>query len=527
MGSFNPYGDIDFFQFTGKANRTLSVFATALDETGAASESKSQPVIGMWTLSDPENSPAPANTPSAFNSSVFGMTMLNAQLLQASGFVIGISDFRGDGRPDYRYQARILYGDQVSPARASVAGGTALAVSGLGFQSNTRITIANAVAPPLAISANQALITAPAKADGVQDIALTDPPTLANSVLSGALTYGAGPNDTLSLIAGGNPRTPVGGQAPNPVQVQVFAPDGRTPVQGASVAFSSSPAAAFSACSGGNSCTVLSDQDGQASSFVTVLTDNVMTISVRLAPSSYPSPQQVQTTLVGSESALDIALVPQTTSITLGASVNLTLTARVLSNGSPLSGSTVNFQIFKGSAGLSAPSVTTNSNGYASTLLEISSMAGDVQVSACVGPGNSPCLSFYGTAVPTSVLQLQAVAGSPQVVSAGQILQPVVVRVTDSSTPPNPVLAAAVAFQYTGERAGNNSTIISAGDTNIGNNPSPVILFNGQGVAQSDVNGLASWQPTTEGFTGDVVILGAASAGTGQVQFALQALPPL
>ena len=527
MGSFNPYGDIDFFQFTGQANRTLSVFATALDETGAASESKSQPVIGMWTLSDPENSPAPANTPSAFNSSVFGMTMLNAQLLQASGFVIGISDFRGDGRPDYRYLARILYGDQVSPARASVAGGTALAVSGLGFQSNTRITIANAVAPALAISANQALITAPAMADGVQDIALTDPPTLANSVLSGALTYGAGPNDTLSLIAGGNPRTPVGGQAPNPVQVQVLAPDGRTPVQGASVAFSSSPAVGFSACSGGNSCTVLSDQDGQASSFVTVLTDNVMTITVQLAPGSYPSPQQVQTTLVGSESALDIALVPQTTSIMLGASVNLTLTARVLSNGSPLNGSTVNFQVFKGSAGLSAPSVLTNSNGYASTLLEISSMAGDVQVSACVGPGNSPCLTFYGTAVPTSVLQLQAVAGSPQVIPAGQILQPVVVRVTDSSTPPNPVLAAAVAFQYTGERAGNNSTIISGGDTNIGNNPSPVILFNGEGVSQSDVNGLASWQPTTAGFTGDVAILGTATAGTGQVQFALQTLPPL
>ncbi len=94
--------------------------------------------------------------------------MLNAQLLSASGFRIGISDIRGDGRPDYRYLARILYGDQVNPARASVAGGTALAVSGLGFQSNTRVTIGNVIAPPLAISANQILVTAPAMADGVQ-----------------------------------------------------------------------------------------------------------------------------------------------------------------------------------------------------------------------------------------------------------------------------------------------------------------------------------------------------------------------
>ncbi len=354
----------------------------------------------------------------------------------------------------------------------------------------------------------------------------TDPPTLASSVLSGVLTYGAGPTDTLVLIPLPNPSTPVGGQAPNPVEVRVLAADGKTPVQGASVVFTSSPAAGFGACSGASTCTVLSDQDGQASSFVTVLAAGAMTITAQLAPGSYSSPQQVQTTLVGRESALDIALAPQTTSIMQGASVNVALTARVLSNGFPLSGSTVNFQVFKGSAGLSASSVTTNSNGYASTLLEISSMAGDVQVSACVGPGNSPCLSFYGTSVPASVLQLQPVAGSPQVVTAGHAFQPVMVRVTDSSNPPDPVLAATVAFQFAGERVAGDSTIISAGDTNIHNDPSPVILFSGQTTVQSDANGLASWQPTTEGFEGDVAILGAVTVGAGQLQFALQALPP-
>lgn len=155
-------------------------------------------------------------------------------------------------------------------------------------------------------------------------------------------------------------------------------------------------------------------------------------------------------------------------------------------------------------------------------------MAGDIQVSACVGPGNSPCQSFSATSVPASVLQLQAVAGSPQVVTAGQTFQPVVVRVTDSSTPANPVLGASVTFQFTGERAGGDSTIISAGDTNIYNDPNPIILFNGQSSAQSDVNGLANWPPTTEGFNGDVAILGTATVGTtGNVQFAVQTLPPL
>jgi hypothetical protein len=112
-------------------------------------------------------------------------------------------------------------------------------------------------------------------------------------------------------------------------------------------------------------------------------------------------------------------------------------------------------------------------------------------------------------------------------VNAGQVFQPVVVRVTDSSIPPNPVLGATVAFQFTGERAGGDSTVISVGDTIIGSNPSPVILFNGQSAALSGATGLASWQPTTEGFDGDMAILGTAIVGTAQAQFALQTLPPL
>jgi hypothetical protein len=92
--SLSPYGDLDYFWFNGQANRTLSIMVTAMDETGAASEVKSQPVIGMWSLSDPGSSPAPANTSSAFNTSFFGMTILNAQLLQTNGFRIGISDIR-------------------------------------------------------------------------------------------------------------------------------------------------------------------------------------------------------------------------------------------------------------------------------------------------------------------------------------------------------------------------------------------------------------------------------------------------
>ena len=47
------YGDVGYFLITAQANRTLSIAVTALDETGAPSESKAQPVVGIWTLGDP------------------------------------------------------------------------------------------------------------------------------------------------------------------------------------------------------------------------------------------------------------------------------------------------------------------------------------------------------------------------------------------------------------------------------------------------------------------------------------------
>jgi hypothetical protein len=536
--SLDPYGGLDYFWFVGQANRTLSVLVTALDGSSAPSESKAQPVIGMWQLSDPGTFPAPANTPSAFNSSIFGMTILNAQLLQATSFRVGIADIRGDGRPDYAYHARVLYGDHIVPTRASVAGSTALAITGYGFQADTGVAIGTVNAPPLAVAGNQIFVTAGAHADGVQDITLIDPPTQATSVLSGVVTYGAGPNDTISLIAGANPPTPVGGQAPNPVRVQALAPDGITPVAGASVFFTSTPPVDFTPgtgtpiiCNGGTSCTMLTDQSGQASAYATVLTQGTMTITVQLAPASYTTPQQVQTTLVGcvscEGSALDLALVPQNQSVALGATANILLTTRVLSNGVPQNNQVVNFSLYHGSGTLNPASATTNSNGYATTTLELSNLASEVDGSACVGSNNNPCQNFHVFAVPASGLQLQAVTGNLQLINVGSAFQPITVRVTDMSVPPNPVLGVTVLFQSLLGRTNNNAPIVSGGDTTITTNPMPIILGTSQASVTSDVNGLASMQPSTGGFQGALAILGTVTAGPGSMPFQLQSLWPM
>ena len=166
LGTLSGVGNADYFWFIAQSERTLSVEVTALDEARTASLAKAQPVIGMWTLADPGTFPAPANTGLAFNSTNLGMTRLDATLQASTAFRLGIFDDRSDGRPDYRYHARVFYADNALPARARVDGGTAITVQGIGFRTNTAATIASVNAPVLAASASQVIATAPAMADG-------------------------------------------------------------------------------------------------------------------------------------------------------------------------------------------------------------------------------------------------------------------------------------------------------------------------------------------------------------------------
>ena len=526
-GSLSGSDNSDYFFFSGQNNRTLSVEVTALDESRAITESKAQPVIGMWGLSDPGTFPAPANTPLAFNTLTFGMTRLDAILQAATTFRLGIFDYRGDGRPDYRYRARVFYADNVSPARASVAGGTPLTVQGVGFRANTVAVAGTLNAAVLAASANQVILSAPAMADGVQNLALADPATRSSSAMANVLIYGAGPTDTIKLVAGSNPATPVGGEAVNPIRIRVVAADGVTPVSGASVFFTATPAVSFSACNGASSCTVLTDQSGQASTRVTPFTAGTISISAVLAPASYLSPQSVQTTLLATSSSLDISVPSPFAWIAQGATLDMPLTARVLSNGAPVSGSTVTFQVMQGSATLNPANATTNANGYATTALHVPALGASLQVSACVQPGSKPCQSFFAVAVPASSLKLEALSGGNQASTVGQNFRPVIVRATDSATPPNPVLGAVVSFQEVVFRLAPTPPVISIGGIVINPNPAPVIIASSHGSLLSDRSGLVNIQPSSGGAQGAVEIQGSASAGTSTLPFQLQSFWPL
>jgi hypothetical protein len=508
MATLGDYGDMTYLLLSAQANRTLSVALTALDESGNASVLKAQPVVGMWAASDPAGTAPGALTPSPFNQVTYGMTRLDAQVNASTNFLIGISDLRGDGRPDYLYHAYVLYADSASPARIAV-NGSAVTVRGTGFYPGLTAAIGSTAVIPLAVSAGQMILAAPPKGDGTQNITLSDPASGGSSTMTNVLTYGAAASDTIVLLSGLNPSTPVGTQAVSPMMVRVLAPDGVTPVSGATIGWSASNGVQLSAC-GGSSCSVTSDQSGDAATGLTPTVAGVATITATLAPGVYSPSQSVSATLYATESGSDLGVFTPYLWIAQGATVSVPLTARVLSNGVPQNNLSVNFSVIKGSGVLNSATALTSSSGYATTTLTVTQIASLVQVVACVAPTNTPCQTFSATPVPLPQQELQPVSGAGQV-SAGAGFQPVVVRVTDSSSPPNPVIAAGVAFQATVLRPIGTSN----GGPNPTNPPLPVILQVSQSNATSDLNGLASLVPSLRGFSAPLEVDVTVAAGTG------------
>ncbi|MGA9545682.1 MAG: Ig-like domain-containing protein [Candidatus Sulfotelmatobacter sp.] len=524
VGSLSGYGDVGYFTITAQANRTLSVAVTALDETGVPSESKAAPVVGMWTVGDPPGTAPPALTTVPFNSDTFGMSRLDAQISVSNSFIIGIADLRGDGRPDYHYHAHVLYGDSANPPRVPVMGGPVV-LQGTGFAPGLTVAVGTASAPLLATNASQMLTAISGQSDGPQTITITDPVSGAFSIMTDVLTFGAASTDSLVLLLGVNPPTPVGTQATNPVMVRVMASDGITPVNGATVGWTASNGAMLSACAGTSGCSTISDESGMASTWVTPVATGNAVITATLAPGVYSPAQSVGSTLSATSTSLDIGVTTPNLWIAAGASLSVPLTARLVNLGAPQSGKQVNFFIDQGSGSLSTTSAVTNTSGYATVNLTVTNFTVGMQLSACAAPTNNPCQNISVNAVAAAVMNLQAVAGAGQVVT-GAAFQPLTVRVTDSSTPPNPVLGASVLFQSTLLRPAGNDLIPTPGDPTVTQPGLPVFLSANQSTAQSNVSGLASFTPSVGSFTGPLELEIQISAGTAAaLQGVMEALP--
>ncbi len=516
--------DGDWFHFRARANRTASIAATALNEQGHPTQSKLMPVIGIWPLSDQSGDPAPAATPSAFNTLNPGMTRLDAQFNADTDFRLGIVDARGDGRPDYFYVASLLYSDTVTPARTSLAGGVAT-LAGIGFHPGLQVSAAGVNSTVLSASANHLLVgLPPGLLDGTASLVVTDPASGAFSQMIDALTYGASASDLLILLQGAEPATPVGSEAANAIRVQVVAADGITPVSGATVAWSVTNNGGLSVCGGLSSCSVLSDESGVSSTWVTPAVTGVSTITALLAPASYSSPQSRQASVVGTATALDLGAVAPARWIGQGATLDAPLTVRVLNQGVPQAGVVVNFNVARGSTTLSAGNATSDNAGYAAISARLVNHSADVLVTACVAPNNNPCQTFTLFATPASLWTLQAVSGSMQVVPQGQPFQPLVLRVTDGSSPANPVIGVTVALDSTFARVPPDPEPRDDGDGGGRGAGMPVVLGTSQALLVSAEDGLVSLVPGMEGVYGACDVFITAGAGGAKMQFHMAVL---
>ena len=522
------YGSTDWFEFTAKANRTASVSVIALDETRAATESKLLPVIGIWQLSDESGNPAPAATNFAFNTTTWGMSRLDAQFGASEQFRVGVADFRGDGRPDYFYQATLLYSDAVTPSRLSMAGGLAM-LTGTGFNQGEQISVSGSGSgsgSTLSASGNRIEALLPtASQDGLATIQVMDPVSGGFSQMIGALTYGAAATDLLLLLQGVEQTSAVGAPADNPIRVRAVAADGVTPVNGATLAWSGTNGLQFSACGGLNSCSVLSDSTGESSSLVTPTAVGVSTITVALAPASYTTPQTQQTSVLATSTALDLAATTPTRWVGQGATLSIPLTVQALNLGVPKANVVVNYLVTNGMASLSASSATTNALGYATVTVSVTNLTANVQVSACVAPNNVPCQMFTLFATPSSLWKLETVGGSSQFILSGQTFQPLVMRVTDGSLADNPVMGVSVVFNTTlaqiGATPSGGGGGGQGGESFGGGNGMPIILGSSQVQVMTAVNGLASVVPST-GNVGPCDVFIGVSAGNLSAQFEME-----
>ncbi|MFZ0732879.1 MAG: hypothetical protein WAM79_11190 [Candidatus Sulfotelmatobacter sp.] len=92
-----------------------------------------------------------------------------------------------------------------------------------------------------------------------------------------------------------------------------------------------------------------------------------------------------------------------------------------------------------------------------------------------------------------------------------------IVRVTDASVPPNPIVGAAVVSLITVLRPGGVVPLPGNGETNPGNPSMPVILQVSQSNTTSDANGLASLTPSAGGFSPPLEVDVSITAGTSAV----------
>jgi hypothetical protein len=442
-GNLCSYGHTAWSTLSIRAGHSLTVEVSALDENSAPTTTKMRPVIGVWSSTDALGSkPSIAYTPEAFNSSVSGLTSLAIQSSQDQQLRLAIMDQRGDGRPDYNYQAHILYADSVSPSTVP-AKGAAITISGMGFRNGNLVTINGVPATITGLTSNSITAVAPSlhlSGAAAADVTVRDLITNAATTMTAALTYQA-PQPELNLVSAPSGLVVAQVTASTPLILKAIAADGTSPLPGVTVALSSgSGQLRFEAC-GSTACSLTTSAGGTISTAVTPLSSGPITFtaasSIGSVTSTFTAIPHIQTvTAVNPELFLSEKAV-----LTWNPQVSLT------DNGAATTGVPVQWTALSGTISFHPAQTPANDQAIAQTTATAGPLTSAEQASASACAWTTICASVTVHGVSNAQLQLIAGSGLNQSIPASATYLPVVLRVTDPDG--HPVAGAQVTIRQT------------------------------------------------------------------------------
>jgi hypothetical protein len=430
-GTLCGYGHAAWSALTVKGDRSFTIEVTAQDAQGFATASKAMPVIGVWNATDATGTlPSIAAVPVAFNSEAIGMTAATVENSQPGMLRIAIADQRGDGRPDYAYQARVLYADSIVPANVDATGGV-VTITGMGFRKGNVVTVNGVAATVSTWTENSIVATVPSShalgltAAATADVAVTDVVTGGTTTMTGALNYAA-PQPTLHLISAPSGSIFVGDTASSSFAVKLVSSDGTTPMPNQTVTFTAAGTVKFGAC-GTLTCTVKTDASGSASTTVTALGTGTITLS---AASAYGTQ-----TASFTASARVRTVTPATPVRYLAADAHVRWTQQVTlaDNSASTAGVLVDWQVTSGAMSVSPVQSQANAQGIAQTAATAGPLAAGAQAAASSCAWTAVCATFTAQGVDPRDWHLEIVSGAGQSVGFADILAPVVLRVVDAA----------------------------------------------------------------------------------------------
>ena len=491
-----------------QANRTWTIETTALDETGAPTPQKAQLVLGVWNASDPTGTlPTVASQPVALNSMSLGMTQLQMSSTTTPATVrIAVADQFGAGRPDFAYQARILYADNLSPTTLGASGGQ-ITLNGIGFRTGNQVTVNGVPATVTSRTSTQIIATAPTKGIALAssapvDVAVLDPSTGGSTIIQGALTYTGQATDTIALVSA-PASLETGITATTPFAVRVYQSDGVTAAAGATVSFvvtgSGGGGAVLLNCGSGTGCTSTTDSTGLAQQPV----QGVAAGSITLTATETSGGASVQATTVDTDPVRTVTIAAAPQYLAQGASATWTITLTATQDGSPAASTPVTWSTAATGFTVTPASANTATDGTSTATVQVATISGNSTniIGGCVW---TLCATWnvYGIAPPFWTATMTT--GANQTVTSTQTLAPVTVLITDGAGHPLPG-ATVNLYQTSYAWEGPCPT--------TGPCPSAPVLATAQSAAVSDANGQVQVTPIQVPSTPQVVNI-AASTGT-------------